>query len=107
MKMVYFVPGDLTLFMEGLLQNKKFCSTFGLSSDNKDVTCNPTIQALVKEYQGSVDKEKNQEVRRRASNHKSRVCIGNLLKNSHVTLMGKKHQNISRTGLPLPVLLEG
>jgi len=86
-KMVHFVPGDLTLFREELLQNKKFCSTFGLSSD---ITCNPTIQALVKEYHGSVDKEENQEVRRRASNHKSRVCVGNSLKNSHVTLTGEK-----------------
>ena len=50
MNMVHFVPGDLTLFMEELLQNKKFCSTFGLSSDTKDITCNPTILALVKEY---------------------------------------------------------
>ena len=90
MKMVHFVPGDLTLFMEELLQNKKFCSTFGLSSGNKDITCNPTIQALVKEYQSSVDKEKKQEVRRRASNQKSKVCIGNSLKNSRVTLTGEK-----------------
>ena len=90
MKMVHFVPGDLTLFMEELLQNKKFCSTFGLSLDNKDITCNPTIQALVKEYQSSVDKEKKQEVRRRASNQKSKVCIGNSLKNSRVTLTGEK-----------------
>ena len=49
MKMVHFVSADLTLFMEELLQNKKFCSTFGLSSDTKDITCNPTIMALVKE----------------------------------------------------------
>ena len=90
MKMVHFVPGDLTLFMEELLLNKKFCSTFELSSDNKDITCNPTIQALVKEYQSSVDKEKKPEVRRRTSNQKSRVCIGNSLKNSRVTLTGEK-----------------
>ena len=107
MKMVHFVPGDLTLFIEELLKNKKLCSTFGLSSDTKDITCNPTILALVKEYQSSVDKEKKQEVRRRASNQKSKVCIRNLLKNSRVTLMGEKHQSISRTRLPLPVRLEG
>ena len=77
MKIVHFVPGDLTLFMEELHQNKKFCSTFGLSSDNKDITCNPKIKALVKEYQSSVDKETKREVRRRASNQKSKVCIGN------------------------------
>ena len=90
MKMVHFVPADLTLFMEELLQNKKFCSTFGLSSDTKDITCNPTIMAVVKEYQSSVDKEKKQEVRKRAANQKSKVCIGNSLKNSRVTLTGEK-----------------
>ena len=64
MKTVHFVPGDLTVFMKELLDNKKFCSTFGLSSDTKDISNNPTIQALVKDYKSSVDKEKKQEVRR-------------------------------------------
>ena len=50
MKAVHFAPGDLTAFMEELLQNKKFCSTFGLCPDNKDISHNPTILALVKEY---------------------------------------------------------
>jgi len=90
MKAVHFSPGDLTAFMEELLQNKKFCSTFGLCPDNKDISHNPTILALVKEYQSSLDKEKKQEVRRRAKNQKSKVCIGSSSKDSRVTLTGEK-----------------
>lgn len=77
MKTVHFVPGDLTVFMKELLDNKKFCSTFGLSSDTKDISNNPTIQALVKDYKSSVDKEKKQEVRRSSLTQKSKICIGN------------------------------
>ena len=90
MKTVHFVPGDLTVFMKELLDNKKFCSTFGLSSDTKDISNNPTIQALVKDYKSSVDKEKKQEVRRSSLTQKSKICIGNSLNDSRVTLTGEK-----------------
>lgn len=90
MKTVHFVPGDLTVFMKELLENKKFCSTFGLSSDTKEISNNPTIQALVKDYKSSVDKEKKQEVRRSSLTQKSKICIGNSLNDSRVTLTGEK-----------------
>ena len=83
MKTVHFVPEDLTKFMDELLKNKNFCSAFGLV---QDISTNPTMQCLVKEYQACMDKEKKQEVRRRSLKQTSKVCIGNSLKDSRVTL---------------------
>ena len=87
MKTVHFVPEDLTKFMDELLQNKNFCSAFGLV---QDISKNPTMQCLIKEYQACMDKEKKQEVRRRSLKQTSKVCIGNSLNDSRVTLTGEK-----------------
>ena len=87
MKAVHFVPEDLTKFMDELLQNKTFCSAFGVT---QDISKNPTMQSLVKEYQACMDKEKKQEVKRRSLKQTSKVCIGNSLNDSRVTLTGEK-----------------
>ncbi|KAJ7319473.1 hypothetical protein OS493_036116 [Desmophyllum pertusum] len=90
MKTVHFVPEDLTSFVMDLLQNKKFCTTFGLPLDTEDIAENPTIQSLVKEYKSCVDKERKDEIRKRSSNQKSKICIGSSLNDSRVTLGGEK-----------------
>jgi len=59
MKTVNFVPEDLAKFMDELLQNKNFCLAFGLV---QDISKNPTMQCLIKEYQACMDKENKQEV---------------------------------------------
>lgn len=87
MKTVHFVPEDLTKFMDELLSNKNFCSAFGLV---QDISQNPTMQCLIKEYQACMDKEKKQEVRRRSLKQTNKVCIGNSLNDSRVTLTGEK-----------------
>ncbi len=51
---------------------------------------NPTIQALVKEYQSCVDKEKKCEITKRSSKQKGKICIGSSFKGSHVTLEGEQ-----------------
>ena len=66
MKTVHFAPEDLTKFMDELLQNKNFCSTFGLV---QDISKNPITQCLINEYQACIDKEKKQEVRKRSLKH--------------------------------------
>lgn len=58
MKTVHFVPGDLTAFVNDLIENKKFRSTFGLPLYTGDIAENPTIKSLVKEYKSCVDKER-------------------------------------------------
>ena len=58
MKIVHFVPEDLTKFMDELLKNKNFCSAFGLV---QDISKNPTMQSLIKEYQACMDKETRSE----------------------------------------------
>lgn len=90
MKTVHSVPEDLTKFMNELLYNNSFCSTFGLVVDSQDISKNPTIQSLVKEYHACMDKEKKREVRRTLLKQTGKVCICNLLKDSHVTLSGEK-----------------
>ena len=87
MKTVHFVPEDFTKFMDELLSNKNFCSAFGLV---QDISQNPTMQCLIKEYQACMDKEKKQEVRRRSLKQTNKVCIGNSLNDSRVTLTGEK-----------------
>ena len=90
MKTVHFVPGDLSTFVEDLIQSKKFRSTFGLPLDTADIADNPTVQALVKEYRSFVDKEKKSEIRKRSLKQKGKICIGSSLKGSRVTLEGEQ-----------------
>ena len=90
MKTVHFESKDLTSFMNELLQNNNFCTAFGLAVDTQDISNNPTMQSLVKEYKTCVDKERKSEVRRRSLKQTSKVCIGNSLKDSRVTLTGEQ-----------------
>ena len=90
MKGVHFVPEDCTKLMNELLQNKNFCSAFGLVVDSQDISKNPTIQSLVKEYHACIDKERKIEVRRTSLKQMGKVCIGNSLNDSRVTLSGEK-----------------
>ena len=90
MKTVHFVPEDMSEFMNELLQNKNFRSVFGLDVDNQDICNNPTMQSLVKEYRACMDKEQKREARRRSLKQTGKICIGNSLKDSRVTLTGEK-----------------
>ena len=89
-KTVHFVPEDVSQFMNELLQNKNFCSLFGLHVDNRDVCSNPTMQSLVKEYRACMEKEKKRAARRRSLKQTGKICIGNSLKDSRVTLTSEK-----------------
>jgi len=64
MKAVYFAPGDLTVFTEELLQNKKFRSMLGLCSDNEALPEPNNSGHGQRVPKSSLDKEKKQEVRR-------------------------------------------
>ena len=90
MKTVHFVPEDMSEFMNELLQNRNFRSVFGLDVDNQDICNNPTMQSLVKEYRACMDKEQKREARRRSLKQTGKICIGNSLKDSRVTLTGEK-----------------
>lgn len=90
MKTVHYVPEDCTKFMNELLQYKNFCSAFGLVVDSQDISKNPTIQSLVKEYHACLDKERKIEVRKTSLKQTGKVCIGSSLNNSRVTLSGEK-----------------
>ena len=90
MKAVYFVPEDMSEFMNELLQNKNFRSVFGLDVDNQDICNNPTMQSLVKQYRACMDKEQKREARRGSLKQTGKICIGNSLKDSRVTLTGEK-----------------
>ena len=105
MKTVHFVPEDMSGSINELLQNKNFRSVFGLNVDNQDICNNPTMQSLVKEYRACMDKEQKREARRRFLKQTGKICIGNSLKNSLVTLTGEKRQSTSRTGLVLQIPL--
>ena len=70
--------------------NKNFCSAFGLVVDSQDITKNPTIHSFVKEYHACMDKERKMEVRRTSLKQTGKVCIGNSLNDSRVTLSGEK-----------------
>ena len=89
MKTVHFVPEDMSEFMNELLQNKNFHSVFGLDVDNQDICNNPTMQSLVKEYRACMDKEQKREARR-SFKQTGKICFGNSLKDSRVTLTGEK-----------------
>ena len=47
MKTVHFVPGDLTAFVNDLIENKKFRSTFSLPLYTGDIAENPTIKVFL------------------------------------------------------------
>ena len=90
MKTVHSIPGDLTTFVNDLIQKKKFRSTFGLPVDTGDIAENPTSQSLVNEYKSCVDKERKNEIRKRSSNQKGKICISSSLNDSCVMLEGEK-----------------
>ena len=48
------------------------------------------MQSLVKVYRACMDKEQKREARRRSLKQKGKICIGNSLKDSRVTLTGEK-----------------
>ena len=62
---------------------------FGLSSELSDATSNPTIQALIRAYKESGNKEKAAETRKRAAGQKAKIFIGNSVKNSRISLTGE------------------
>lgn len=61
-----------------------------LDGEFRDVPLNPTLQALVKEYKDSGCKEKSKETRRRLSDLKAKISIGNTLNDSRITITGEK-----------------
>lgn len=89
LKYVCFEKNDLTEFIRDTVNSKKWSSTFGLSSNCQDVSANPTIRGLVKEYKASADKEKSKETRKRLTNLKGKIYIGSSMKNSRMSLTGE------------------
>ena len=71
------------------VKSKKWSATFGLSSELPDVSSNPTMQALIREYKESGNKEKTAETRKRSAGLKAKICIGNSVKNSRISLTGE------------------
>lgn len=59
---------------------------FGLSSELSDATSNPTIQALIRAYKESGNKEKAVETRKRAAGQKAKIFIRNSVQNSCISL---------------------
>lgn len=59
---------------------------FGLSSELSDATSNPTIQALIRAYKESGNKEKAAETRKRAAGQKAKIFIRNSVQNSCISL---------------------
>lgn len=86
---VGYQQNDLTGFVKDTVQSKKWSTTFGLNSDVVDVSCNPTVQALVKEYKDSTDKETRNETRKRLADLKGKICIGYTRNNSQITVSGE------------------
>jgi len=80
MKAVYFAPGDLTVFTEELLQNKKFRSMLGLCSDND----------ALPEPNNSGHGQRVPKLSRQRREKKTKVCIGSSLRDLHITLTGEK-----------------
>ena len=52
---------DVPDFINETVKSKKWSTTFGLSSKLSDTTPNPTIQALIRAYNESGNKEKQQK----------------------------------------------
>ena len=88
MKYVWFDPNDLTDFVHDAVNSRKWQSSFGVSIELSEL--NPTLLSLVKEYQESATKEKNQETRRRFAKLKGKISIGSSLKDSRITVTGEK-----------------
>jgi len=84
MKAVYFAPGDLTVFTEELLQNKKFRSMLGLCSDNEALP-EPNNSGHGQRVP-KLSRQRNETRREK----KSKVCIGSSLRDLHITLTGEK-----------------
>ena len=80
---------DVPDFINETVKSEKWSTTFRLSSELSDATSNPTIQALIRAYKESGNKEKAAERRKRAAGQKAKIFIGNSVKNSHISLTGE------------------
>ena len=80
---------DVPDFINETVKSEKWSTTFRLSSELSDATSNPTIQALIRAYKESGNKEKAAETRKRAAGQKAKIFIGNSVKNSHISLTGE------------------
>ena len=100
MKYVCFVNDNVPEFVRDTVNSKKCDSAFGLSGKFGDAALNPTLKALTKEYKDSRSKEKLRETRRRLSNLKGEICIGNTLNDSRISMTDEKNGNQfkNRTG---------
>ena len=76
-------------FINETVKSKTWSTTFGLSPKLSNATSNPTIQALIKAYDESGNKEKAAETRKRAAGLKAKTVIGNSVKNSRRSLTGE------------------
>ena len=66
------------------LVTKEILTEFGL------IEAKPVTTILEKECRACKNKKKKRELRRRSLKQKSKICIGNALKDSRVTLTGEK-----------------
>lgn len=89
LKFVCYERKDVPAFIMETVKSKKWSATFGLSSELPDVSSNPTMQALIREYKESGNKEKTAETRKRSAGLKAKICIGNSVKNSRISLTGE------------------
>ena len=80
---------DVPDFINETVKSEKWSTTFRLSSELSDATSNPTIQALIRAYKESGNKEKAAERRKRAAGQKAKIFIGNSVKNSQISLTGE------------------
>ena len=80
---------DVPDFINKTVKSEMWSTTFGLSSELSDATSNPTIQALIRAYKESGNKEKAVETRKRAAGQKAKIFIGNSVKNSRISLKGE------------------
>ena len=80
---------DVPDFINETVKSEKRSTTFRLSSELSDATSNPTIQALIRAYKESGNKEKAAETRKRAAGQKAKIFIGNSVKNSRISLTGE------------------
>ena len=80
---------DVPDFINETVKSKTWSTTFGLSPKLSDATSNPTIQALIRAYDESGNKEKAAETRKRAAGLKAKTFIGNSVKNSRISLTGE------------------
>ena len=89
LKFVCYEKKDVPDFINETVKSKKWSTTFGLSPELSDATSNPTIQALIRAYKESGNKEKAAETRKRAAGQKAKIFIGNSVKNSRISLTGE------------------